>query len=444
MVATEEVLNRARPRSLWRKKSPLLTPDGRIERGGMWPHQLAWWNLPNFVKLFVGGYGSGKTMIQCKRGISTCLINAPVPSLIVSPTYRMAADTVVETLLQLLEGKRRIYGRERFDFDWSKTSFNFKIRYGARVGRLLVRNGDDPRRLKGSNIGCAYIDEPFIQEVGVLQQVLARCRHPRAVLKEIGMGGTPEQLNWGFDLAEGDLRNAYDVGLVRAATMDNLALPADYAERLARGYSEKMVQAFLHGQFVNVAEGLIYAQFDPSAHCPDHDDGPAESDEVFVGMDFNVNPFAFALGWRRGDHLHFFDEREMPDCDTFDACEEIKRSWPRVRLVYPDPTGRARKTASRQGSDFATLEDQGFQVRAPWNTWPRRDRFAAVNARFRDGKLTIGPRCPRLRRALAQMTYAIEHKTSGKALSHVLDAMGYAVVYQFPVGGRPMFVERSA
>ena len=414
----------------WRMDDPEMD-GGRIVTGGMWRHQREWWELPNFVKLLVGGYGSGKSQLLCKRAISTCLMNAPVPSLIVSPTYRMARDTIVETLLELLDGKRELLG-QAFSYTWNKSEFNFQIRDHSQEGRLLVRNGDDPARLKGSNIACAYIDEPFIQDVAVLEQVAARCRHPEAKLLEIGLGGTPEQLNWGFDLAEGELGKQFDVGLVRASTFDNRALPSDYAERLSKGYTEKMVEAFVHGKFVSTAEGLIYSRFDPEHHLTD-DDTPPEGGEPFVGMDFNVNPMAFVLGYRTGSGVYIHDERELPNADTIDACEEIRRCWPMVSDVYPDPTGRARKTSSRSGNDFVLLEDAGFMVHAPYAPWPRRDRYAAVNDLMRRNAITIGPRCTRLRRAVSQMTYDIENKPSGKSLSHVLDAMGYPIAFMFPV-----------
>tara|TARA_R100000426_G_scaffold47867_1_gene35566 strand:- start:262 stop:621 length:360 start_codon:yes stop_codon:yes gene_type:complete len=104
-----------------------------------------------------------------------------------------------------------------------------------------------------------------------------------------------------------------------------------------------------------------------------------------------------------------------------------------VSDVYPDPTGRARKTSSRSGNDFVLLEDAGFMVHAPYSPWPRRDRYAAVNDLMRRNAITIGPRCTRLRRAVSQMTYDIENKPSGKSLSHVLDAMGYPIAFMFPV-----------
>lgn len=425
-------------RDLWRREDPILGDDGEVTTGGMWQHQRTWWELPQFVKVLVGGYGCGKTLISCKRAISTALYNAPVPSMVVAPTYRMLADTSIETFLELLDARCGRKGWENFNYRFAKASMTIELRHGRRWGRIILRSGDDPTRLKGLNIGCAYIDEPFMQERAVLDALIARCRHPRALIREIGCTGTPEQLNWGHELCEGELGRKLGVGVVRASTRDNKALRPEYVDRMVAGYDEKMVRAFVDGQFVNLTEGMIYHQFDPSTVSLEADPEwarPGGSGMPFAGMDFNVDPMAIVRGYRQVDHLHIEDERELANSGTQEAAREIKRDWPDVVEVYPDPTCRARKTSGVRGTDYQQLVEHGFNVLAPTRPWPRRDRFATVNERMRARKLTIGPKCRKLRSALARMSYAIDAKDEGKRMSHILDAFGYPVIYQFPLGG---------
>lgn len=434
-------------RQLWRFDDPVLDAEGNVVTGGMWQHQRSWWGLPQFMKVLVGGYGCGKTLITCKRSIATALYNGPVPSMIVAPTYRMLADTSLETLLELLDARVGKKGWHDFAYNFAKSKMTIELRLGRRWGRILLRSGEDPTKLKGTNIGCAYIDEPFMQDRAVLDALIARCRHPQAMLREIGATGTPEQLNWGHDLCEGELGRKLGVGVVRASTRDNKALRPEYVDRMVAGYDEKMVRAFVDGQFVNLTEGMIYHRYDPSTVCLDTDPEWARhggSGQPFAGIDFNVDPMALVRGYRQGDHLHIEDERELPNSGTPEAAREIKRDWSDVVEVYPDPTCRARKTSGVKGTDYQQLQDAGFDVLAPHRPWARRDRFASVNERMREGKLTIGPKCRKLRSALAKMSYALESKEEGKRLSHILDAFGYPVIYQFPVGGTDHIHESAA
>lgn len=50
---------------LWRTADPVMSDTGEIEVGGMWEPQRVWWNLPNYIRCFVGGYGcvSAETLI---------------------------------------------------------------------------------------------------------------------------------------------------------------------------------------------------------------------------------------------------------------------------------------------------------------------------------------------------------------------------------------------
>ena len=63
--------------------------------------------------------------------------------------------------------------------------------------------------------------------------------------------GTPEELNWGYDICEGEDKDKFDLTLVQASTKANRALPSEYAARLELGYDEKAALAFVDGKFVS-------------------------------------------------------------------------------------------------------------------------------------------------------------------------------------------------
>ena len=68
-------------------------------------------------------------------------------------------------------------------------------------GRFWVGSGDDPDSLRGPNLAWGAIDEPFIQDKMVLDILLSRIRVGKTEDRELFLTGTPEELNWGYDLA---------------------------------------------------------------------------------------------------------------------------------------------------------------------------------------------------------------------------------------------------
>lgn len=392
------------------------------------------------------------TQIACKRIISLALENAPVPVAIVSPTFMMARRTTIPTIQDLLQGKEAQFGKAFF-WRYNSAFHEFKIRFHGRQAQIMILSGERPLSLRGPNIAAAIMDEAFIHEEEVFTQLMARVRHPDASRKELGIVGSPEGLlDWGYDLCAGELGQRADVGIVHASTRENLALGPEYIKRLESVLTEKAAKAYIEGQFVNLSDGLVYYAFDPLEHVVERP--IPEFAEIGAGMDFNVNPMAAAVFWRLGPHVHFFAEYEMPNADTEYMCQVLKENhWRQpgmrenqgLREIYPDASGRFRKTASPGGkSDFYYIKDAGFQIRAREDNPRRKDRFNAVNGKFRskDGhvSLTISPSCKKLIKYLS--TYSHEMMPRQEAESHILDSMSYPIAYLFPLDRSELSVQR--
>ena len=416
----------------WRLDDPELTADGSIARGGMFFHQRKWWQMPNFIRGLVTGYGGGKTLALGKRMIWLAIKNAPVPVVTVSPSYPMALTTIVQTLDELLDGKSRNEPDLRYHLFRSQP-YRFDIRYRDRKATILCMSGERPERLKGANIAAAGIDEPFIQPQEVFDQILARVRHPDAKLREINITGTPEGVvGWGYDLFQGELREKHDLGLVQSASTANQALPADYVERLTSSYDEAAAEAYVQGKFVNLSTGRVYHSYDPDLHSVAVEQ-PAEA-ELCVGMDFNVNPLAFVVFWRTKDRAHVVAEHELPNCDAEQAAAFIRQTYPHIRRIYPDASGQNRQHAGAGGkSAFGYLRDAGFTICARRANPQIVDRINAVNGALRHGRVTISPACRKMRAYLLGYTHADSNKQVQKDMSHLLDAFGYPISYLFPV-----------
>lgn len=425
--------------AFWRTEDPIVdlsNPDiPKLVKGGMWPSQRKWWESKAKVKVLVGGFGSGKTMQLCKRMMSLALQNAPVPVATVSPAYTMAAKTVIPMFKALCAGKQSIYGRQ---FWWRYVANPvpmFKIRFHGRTGTIWCLSSDRPMSLRGTNLGAAGIDEPFIQPIEVFQEMNARVRDPDAPLQEICIAGTPEELNWGYDLCVGDLGEKHDIEVIQVSSRENRVLRPSFVRDLEASYSEKAIRAYVDGQFVNLSEGQVYYAFDPLDHVIKLEMG--ESAEWGCGMDFNVNPMSAVVFRKAGDRMHIVTEIELPNADTETMAITLKERFPKLTKVFPDASGKARKTSASGKTDFSILKKYGFTIHAPPGNPPIRDRENTVNGKMKpaDGRVsfTVDPSCKKLIRALSIYTHELKHKAAQKKLSHLIDALGYPIHRLFPL-----------
>lgn len=413
--------------SFWRQEDPILDADNLVIKGGMWQHQRDWWNSPCFIRALVMGYGGGKTMISGKRAISMARTNAPVPYMYVSPSYKIAKRTIIPTIKEMLDGRK-------IPYRYNKSDFEFKIKAGKRTGIIWIGSGDIPESLKGPNLCGSNIDEPFLQDKAVFEQVLARVRDPRARIREITLTGTPEDLNWGFDICEGDDKYKYDIELIQASSHCNLALPKEYLKTLDSAYDDIMKDAYVDGKFVNMSTGRIYYGFGRGKNVQVIKMPPGC--QIGLGQDFNVDPMAGVLFWINGKHIHFFDEIILPNSDTEQAIqiaqERTTEAGGVLKASFPDPSGKARKTSAPAGrTDFTIIKEAGVRVYARKKAPSLRDGYNAVNKKCKDATLTIDPKCKRLIKSLEQLCH--EKLRKQEDLTHPTDAMKYPVEYNFPI-----------
>lgn len=408
-----------------------VLPNGKrvVRKGGMLKHQLAAWDLQTFIKGLLGGYGSGKSKWLGKRCISSALTNAPAWVGLVSPTYVMAKRTVIPTVVDLLDGKSTL--RPDITYEHNKSDHVITIKTENRPDATIVyMSAEDPDSMKGPNLAALYMDEPFLMEKEAFEVGVSRCRDPRSRLTEICFSGTPEELNWGYELCEGELRSNYDVGYVVADTRDNITLDPQYAERMLKGFDPLAAQAYVGGKFVNLAKGRVYYAFNRAVNVKEVPEPPSGLPWL-SGMDFNVNPMAFGVGWKTDRGIHIAYEYELPNSDTAYAAATIKDHHPQVKMVYPDPSGRNRSTKAPAGqSDFTLLRASGFIVMAPHEAWSLRDSYNSVNMLLADGRLTIHPRCKKLIYYFEQHSH--EKMNKQEEMTHLLDGVRYACTYIYP------------
>jgi hypothetical protein len=424
----------------WRIADPILDENGDVETGGMWPHQRQWWQSPHYIKALVTGYGGGKTFQGGKRSISLTLHNYGSPHLIVSPSYKVAKRTIIPTLDELLDGAKI---RHKFN----KTDHEYILNDEGNPGKIWIASGDEPKSLKGPNVGSALIDEPFIQDRAVFDQVMARVRDPKARHREIGLTGTPEELNWGYDISDGDEKQNFDIELIQASTRANKALPQQYIDSLESGYDDLAVKAFVEGQFVSLKAGLVYHVYDVNLNSTQMVIN--EDRLIIIGMDFNVDPMTAVLCHEIDGRLYACEEVILPNSDTETLCRQITQLYPKGRfLLYPDSSGKDR--SSRGRTDFAiaaeTLGSNLESIEYPAKNPYLRDRFNSVNALCKNAKgerrfFVNRAQCPELDRDLIRINHPYEeYKKKNQKRTHASDAVGYIISRRYEIGERSKII----
>jgi hypothetical protein len=115
--------------------------------------------------------------------------------------------------------------------------------------------------------------------------------------------------------------------------------------------------------------------------------------------------------------------------------------------VYPDASGKSRKSQNASESDISLLQQAGFRVCVNAANPAVKDRVLAMNKAIESREYRINPdKCPVYVEGLEKQPYdkhCEPDKTGG--LDHALDAAGYFITYKFPIVRQAMVINlRSA
>jgi len=375
----------------------------------------------------VAGFGAGKTEAAILRSIFGILRHPGLNRGFYEPTYdliRMIAWPRFEQTLTELGVPYRL----------QKSPLNQITIEG--YGQIFFRSMENPNRIIGYEHADADIDELDTLKkddaAHVWRQVIARNRQQKDKgQNSIGVTTTPEGFRFVYETWKKHPQPGYEI--IQAPTNSNPYLPSGYIESLQDIYPQALLSAYLEGQFVNLSFGTVYGSFDRQLHSSREE--IRGNEPLYIGCDFNVTRQCAIVYVRRGEEWHAVDEL----IDMYDTPSMIDTLQDRYHghaiYIYPDASGRARKTVNASISDIALLEQAGFLVRAKKANPAVKDRVMATNSAFERGVLYCNPTKVRtLIESFEQLAYDNNGEPDKKSgLDHAIDAATYPIAYEMPI-----------
>ena len=380
--------------------------------------QYSVYSDPARFKVLVAGRRMGKSYLLLAIMLRQALRYARQNVLYVAPTRGQAKDIMWD----LLKGVARPY----LSGPPMETELRVEFVNGSRI-TLFGAEAADRKRGPGYDLVC--FDEFSDMDPRIWHEVIRPALADRK--GSAVFCGTPKGFDHFHDLyvQAGDLDDwqRFSFTTLDGGRVDSQEIEAARAQMSERQFRQEFLASF------EAMEGRVYYAFD-RAHSV-LEDVTDTGGELHVGMDFNVAPMCAVVMVRAGDQWHVIDELVLMHSNTVEMCQEIQSRYPnRSVTVYPDPSGRARKTSAPVGqTDFSIIRDHGFRLVAGKNAPPVADRVNELNAVLcnADGvrRLFAAPKCRETIKALEGLTYKEGTSQPDKSLGldHITDALGYAI-----------------
>lgn len=405
--------------------------------------QAEFLQMPHKFRAYVAGFGSGKTWVGCT---SICEHFWKWPGInqgYFAPTYPQIRDIFYPTIEEVAE----VMGLR---VKINQGNHEVHVYEGRKYrGTVICRSMEKPETIVGFKIGHALIDELDVMVLKKAQtawrKIIARMRYKvPGLLNGIDVTTTPEGFKFVYQQFVKAVREKPGLGsmygLIQASTYDNeLNLPDDYIPSLFASYPPQLIAAYLRGQFVNLASGSIYADFDRIRNHTNEMIVPKET--LHVGMDFNVTNMTATINVIRDGFPRTLLERTKVR-DTPAMAKILKEDFVNAGhavIIYPDASGGNTSTKNASESDLSILKQAGFKVEVNPANPAVKDRINAYNALILNATgerrfLINTDACPVTTEALEQQIWGEDSQPDKKSgHDHPNDANGYFLVRRWPI-----------
>ncbi|MEG3078492.1 terminase family protein [Halomonas sp. 5021] len=382
-------------------------------------------------RLFCGGFGSGKSETMASASMIDASQAASILVGLYAPTFDLVR-LITAPRIQLKLAEHGIAHRYNKNDNAIYTS-------APGFGDFIMRTMDNPERIVGYETYTAHADEldtlKTEQARRAWNQIIARNRQrPRGVVEPFNQASaytTPEGFKFCHERWVAKRGDSYQ--MVQAATYSNPYLPVDYIDSLRESYPAELIDAYIEGKFVNLTTGTVYSAYDRDRCRSFETIKPGEP--LFIGQDFNVGAMASTIYVRRPNGWHAVDQL-TGIYDTPALIETLGERYEGHKLtIYPDASGKSRKTVNASTSDIALLQQEGYRVKAPNSNPPVKDRIMSVNGALSRGEMWVNDRkCPDVAACLEQQAFDKNGEPDKQGgFDHQNDATGYPMAYELPI-----------
>ena len=378
----------------------------------------------------------GKTYSACRKAIKLAISNPGCDGIMTEPTYPL----LNQIMWPEMESAFKEFGIP-FEFKRGEGIYYFTLPGCKTEQRIITASMENYERLIGINAAWCVLDEFDTTKADLAYKayikLLGRLRvGPK---KQMVIVSTPEGFGAMYRIFITE--NNEDKRLIQARTTDNIFLPTDYIDTMRMQYSEELIQAYINGEFTNLTSGTVYNKYDRTLNNTKFEDDKIS--DLHIGVDFNIEHTS-GIVTQIFDNKMYVIEEILDVYNTEELVQILEDKYlqssrtKRNIYIYPDASGRARKTSSST-TDHKLLQGAGFKVIVD-GTNPRvQDRVNNVNSLLcnfkEERRLYINlAKCPALATSLEQQAYdkaGIPEKIND--IDHPLDALGYVVTKKFPI-----------
>lgn len=343
----------------------------------------------------------------------------------VAPSYRMAKQIVWDILKEKMRTLR-----------WSKKINESDLTIElVNKSKIQLRGADNEDSLRGVGLNFLVLDE-FSD---IQQRAWTEVLRPTVSDKtgHVLFCGTPRgKGNWSYEMFEYAATNL-NWDRFQYTTLQGGQVTEDEIKQAKEDLDAKTYRQEYEASFETYA-GSIYYNWDSAVNVINKQ--VIDPNYIHIGMDFNINPMSAAIAIEYNNGLYIFDELNITSSNTQEICDEIKRKYPKSRIVvYPDPASNQRKTSAGGKTDLSILQNAGFSVQMRRAHPQIRDRINAVNSLLKNAdnrpRLFVNPRCKSVIKSLSSHVYKpnTQIPDNSMGLEHMADAVGYMVEFKYPI-----------
>lgn len=405
------------------------------------------YSLGTHEVLLSGSIGSGKSTLLAHIVLVHCLFNQGARFLIGRLSMPALRSTLFNKILEHIGNDLR----EGKDYWVNLTTASIKFRNGSEI---VSRSWSDRKyfKVRSLDLSGAAIEETietnedeFYKEI---KMRVGRLPHIKEnIIINATNPGSPSSWIYKYFIDPNSNGQKHKTRHVYYSLTElNPFLPKKYVQQLKIDLDPKMAKRMLEGQWIEIADEVIYYCYDSSLQYSKKPWQPKPSTPIMISFDFNIGDgkplSACAMAYEDGC-FHVFAEVIIEGARTGEAMQEFFDREIIVKgkayEIYGDASGKARHTSSKR-SDYEIIKESldregiNYKYCVPLSNPAIRTRHNTINAYCRnangDVRLFVH-NCPTVDEGLRLTAFkkgASMIEDDSKRFQHVTTALGYAIV----------------